>query len=66
MCMTGSLEECMAKLYDLYVDGRILSDGVIRYLLLLKHENGEKVFNELHAEILLERLIKAKEELSEV
>lgn len=61
MSMTGTLDEVLSKLYELYVDNRMNDDAVHRYLLLLTHPDGSKVFGDEDAEKLLKQLKKDKE-----
>ena len=44
MQATGTLEECMGKLYELYMENRIDQRTTEFYLLRLKHEDGTAVF----------------------
>ncbi len=60
MSMTGTLDEVLSKLYELYMESRIEDDVVRRYLLLLAHPDGNKVFGKIDAEKLLRRLKKDK------
>lgn len=62
MSMSGTLDECMGKLYELYMEHRIEDKAVHHYLLLLKHENGEKVFGEEDVIKMLNTLRKHRNE----
>ena len=62
MAMTGTLEEVIGKLFDLYVEGRIEDDTAKRYLLLLRNPDNEKTFSEEDADALLDMLRADKEE----
>ena len=42
--MSGSLEEVLASLYDLYMQGRIDDLNAHYFLSKLHHDNGETVF----------------------
>lgn len=62
MSMSGSFEECMEKIYELYMQNRVTYQTTLWYLERLRHENGETVFNKEDAEKLLEMLKKDKED----
>ena len=63
MAKTGTLEEVMEKLYDLYLENRIGDVDAKHYLLLLRHEDAEHVYTPEDADALLELLRRDKEEV---
>ena len=65
MSMSGSLEEVLEKLFDLYLDGRIDEPNTEYFLSQLKHENGELVYGAIDIVKMLDMLQKAKEEKDE-
>ena len=62
MNLTGSFSEAMAKLWDLYLDGRIDELNAEYYLFHLRHPDGTFVFGIDDVIDLLEKLREAKEE----
>lgn len=66
MAMSGSLGECMEKIYELYMQNRVTDRNTLWYLQRLRHENGEAVFDKEDTEKLLKTLKKDKKELSDV
>ena len=60
--MTGTLEEVIGKLFDLYLENRIEAVAAKRYLLLLRNPSGEQTFSEEDADRLLDMLLADKEE----
>ena len=63
MSMSGTLEEVLAKMYDLYMENRIDDTSAKWFLMRLKHEDGTRVFNEEDADKLLESLRRDKKEV---
>ena len=61
MAMTGTLDEVLSKLYELYIDNRMNDSSTLLYLGMLKHPNGELVFNKEDALQILEKLKSSKE-----
>ena len=53
MAMSGTLEEVLAKLYDLYMENRIDDTSAKWFLMRLKHEDGTFVFAEEDADKIL-------------
>ena len=53
MSMSGTLEEVLAKLYDLYMENRIDDTSAKWFLMRLKHEDGTFVFAEEDADKML-------------
>ena len=53
MSMSGTLEEVLAKLYDLYMENRIDDTSAKWFLMRLKHEDGTFVFAEEDADKIL-------------
>ena len=62
MAMTGSLEQVLGKLFDLYLENRIEADAAKRYLLLLRNPDNEQTFSEKDADRLLDMLRENKYE----
>lgn len=62
MAMTGTLEEILEKLFDLYMQGRIDELNTEYFLSQLKHENGELVYGAIDIVKMLDMLQRAKEE----
>jgi len=65
MALTGTFDEVMEKLYTLYLENRIEDVGVVRYLLLLRHEDAEPVYTQEDVDALLELLRRDKEEVGD-
>ena len=65
MAMSGSLNECLEKLYELYVEDRISYESAEWYLIRMRHEDGSQVFSKTDANKMLEMLEKAKDETTE-
>ena len=61
LVMTGTLDEVLEKLYELFMENRINVDNTIWFLSSLKHENGEVVFGNEDVLNLVNMLIKTKE-----
>lgn len=59
---TGTLEECMGKVFTLYMENRIKDVSVERYLFLLRDEKAEQIFSQEDVNHLLGLLRKDKEE----
>ena len=62
MPMTGTLDEVLSKLFDLYLENRIGDAPARRYLLLLRNPNNEHTFSEEDADRLLDMLREDKYE----
>lgn len=60
--MTGTLEEVLSKLFDLYLENRMGDDTARRYLLLLRNPDNERTFSEEDADRLLDMLRENKYE----
>lgn len=60
MSMTGTLEEVLARLFDLYMENRISDESAKWFLMRLKHEDGTFVFAEEDADKLLKTLRRDK------
>jgi hypothetical protein len=60
MAMSGTLEEVLEKIYELFMENRINVDNTIWFLSRLKHENGEAVFGKEDALKVVNMLIKDK------
>ncbi|MCK4528899.1 hypothetical protein KAW18_16135 [candidate division WOR-3 bacterium] len=60
--MTGTLEEVLSKLFDLYLENRMEDAPARRYLLLLRNPNNEHTFSEEDADRLLDMLREDKYE----
>ena len=63
--MSGSLEDVLASLYDLYMQGRIDDLNAHYFLSKLHHDNGETVFGAEDIVKMMKMLQKAKEETEE-
>ena len=63
MAMSGTLDEVLGKLYRLFIEGGINLDNAIRFLNLLKHENGDRVFGneDVYRIVLMLKNAKEKE-----
>ena len=62
MSTYGTFTEVIAKLWDLYMEGRMDEVSAEYFLIHLKHPNGAIVFNVEDVMNLLEKLREAKEE----
>ena len=60
MGMSGTLEEVLAKLFDLYLENRIDDKNTEYFLFRLHHPNGERVFAAEDIVKMLDMLQKAK------
>lgn len=60
--MSGTLDECLGKLYELYMEGRVSSEATTFYLARLRHDNGELVFGATDIRKMLEKLKENKED----
>ena len=61
MSMSGSLEEVLKRLFDLYMQGRIDELNTEYFLSQLKHDNGELVYGAIDIIKMLDMLREAKE-----
>ena len=58
--MSGTLEEVLAKLFDLYIENRIDDKNSTSFLFRLHHPNGERVFSAEDIVKVLDMLQEAK------
>ena len=54
--MSGTLEQCLGKLHELYVEGRMSKETTTVYLLSLRHPNGNLVYNKNDVDKMLDIL----------
>ena len=59
--MSGSLGECLGKLYELFMENRVSSEATTFYLTHLRNDNGELVFGATDIRKMLEKLEEDKE-----
>ena len=59
---TGTLEEVLERVYDVYMNRHVEDWTVKRFLMRLKHEDSTQVFNEEDADNLLKSLRRHKKE----
>jgi len=62
MATTGTLNEVLEKVYDLYIEGRIEDISVKNYLAFLRDVNGERVFSDKDIDYLVDILRRDKQE----
>ena len=59
--MSGTLDECLGRLYELFMENRVSSQATTFYLAHLRHDNGDLVFGATDIRKMLEKLEEDKE-----